>query len=288
MSDLHVRDVSEAVVISMTEAEMANWCRKDGTHVVYQHGCYWKETRIGFYQPVHLMARLHIEQAKRPVKLCWGFQAALCEDDAKANNGSMPVHLLSDVAGYDLQSLSSNRRHNVRRYRKRAKIVQVISPELLQEQGYEVVLSALKRTANPYEKTPSKAEYLAGLADWSAPHNQFVLAGLIDDKLGGYITGYAVGGTAYTVRLYIATEALSTYIGTGLIFEFVQACRRASKIHEVCYGLHLPEDPALGVFKESMGFPLTHIPTKISMNPIIGKFIAWYRPYIYYRLTGHQ
>lgn len=283
--NLEIRDISEVMLASMTEEEFANWQREQGKHIIYHRQHYWEEMLPGFYQPTHWMARLDTEQATRPTLLSWGLRAALGKDDDA--NASMPVHLLSNVTNYDLQSLSSNRRHNVRRCLKRVKIVEVISPVLLQEQGYEVILSALKRTKNPYEKIPSREEYLASLTNLASCKNQLVIAGLIGDKLGGYMTGYAVGETAYTGNIYIATEALSTYIGNGLIFEFVQACRRG-KISEVCYGLHLPETPELGAFKEGMGFPVKHIPVKVQMNQIVEKFIRWRYPHKYYRLTGHS
>jgi hypothetical protein len=284
MNDSQMRDVSEAVLTSMTEEECANWRHQQLAHIVYHRGRYWEEIRSGFYQPIHWLARLSAKQATRPVQLCWGFRGALHEDEAVAANGSMPVHLLSNIESYDLQNFSSKRRFHIRKCRKLVKIVEVVSPTLLQEQGYKVVLSAITRTA--YSKAPAKEDYLKSLAhDYITPRHRLILAGLIDAKLGGYLTAYAVNGTAYIEHVYIATEALPTSIGSGLIFEFVQICRR-SKIHEVAYGQHSREDRALCVFKEGMGFPVKHIPTKVCMNPIIGQFIHWYRPHAYYRLTG--
>lgn len=285
MSDLQMREFSEAVLVSMTEAELASWQREQGAHVVCHRGRYWKETRPGFYEPSHRMARLSAEEATRPVPLlCWGFRGALCEDDAAAANGSLPVHLLSNLEGYDLQRLPSKRRNDVRKCRKLVKIVELTGPALLQEQGYEVVLSALKRTG--HAKAPSKEDYLANVAGYTTPRRRLVLAGLIGTKLGGYFTGHAVNGTAYIDSVYIATEVLPTSIGSGLVFEFVQVCRRSSEIREIVYGQHTPEDRALCVFKEGIGFPLKHVPTKVGMNPIIRKFICWRRPHVYYRLTG--
>lgn len=288
MNDLQMREVSKAVLSSMTEAELANRQREqEGVHVVCHRGRYWRETSPGFYEPSHRMARLSAEQATPPVPLlCWGFRAALCEDDAAVANGSIPIHLLSNVEGYDLQGLSSNRRYHLRKCRKLVELVELANPALLQEQGYEVVLSALKRTA--HKKAPSREDYLADIADYTSPGRRLILAGLIGTKLGGYITAHAVNGTAFIDKVYLATEALLTHIGTGLVFEFVQVCRRSGEIREIVYGLHTPEDSALSVFKEGMGFPVKHVPTKVQMNPIIGKFICWRYPHVYYRLTGHN
>lgn len=286
MSAEQRRDVSEAVLPVMTEAELANWQRSQGTKVICHRDRYWRETAFGFYEPLHWMARLSAQQATSPTVLSWGFRTALCEDDSVVANGSIPIHLLTNVADYDMQSLGSNRRNHLRRCYKRSKIVQLTGLALLQEQGYEVMLSSNQRTA--YAKLPSKEEYLASLSADSNVVYQLVLAGLIDGKLGGYISGYAVSGTAYIQDVKIATEAFSSYIGIGLAFEFVQACRRSGSIHEVVYGLHSREDSALCVFKEGMGFPAKHIPTKIEMNQMIAQFIRSRYPHKYYRLTGRE
>jgi hypothetical protein len=286
MSDLQIRHVSEAVLISMTEEEMASWRRKQGAHVVCHGGRYWEEVLPGFYQPIHLIARLSAEEATRPTPLCWGFRAALCHDDTVATNGSVPVHLLSDVVNYDLQSLPQKRRTDLRKCRKLVKIVQLIGPALLQEQGYEVLCSSLQRTK--HKKPLSRETYLAGLTDFTTDKHRLVLAGLIEDKLGGYIDGYAVNGTAYMVSGYYATDALPTSIVTGLNYEFVQICRRSGEIHEIVDGLHLRENSALDLPKKTMGFPVKYVPSRVWINPIIENFIRWRYPHKYYRLTGYD
>ncbi|PPS39866.1 hypothetical protein B1A85_21730 [Chroococcidiopsis sp. TS-821] len=268
----------------MTELEMATWRHQQGFHIILHRDRYWEKIRPGFYQPVHLLARLSAEQATKPTSLCWGFRAALSEADIAGSNGSIPVHLLSDLNNYDLQNFSSNRRHNLRRCQKRVKIVELTDTEILHHQGYEVVFSAAKRTQ--YLKAPSKQEYLANLKHFIAPKHRLVLAGIIGDKLGGYISGYAVDGVAYFENLYVATEVLTTNINSGLVYEFVQVCRRSGKIREVVNGLHSREDRALCVYKESIGFPVKQIPGKVVLNPIVSSLIHKRYPHVYYRLTG--
>lgn len=95
-----MREISEASLTPMTEEEFANWYRERGMHVIQHQGRYWKETIPGFYQPLHWMARLNVEQATRPTPLCWGFQTTLSEDAVAVSNGSMPIHLLSNIDNY--------------------------------------------------------------------------------------------------------------------------------------------------------------------------------------------
>ncbi|WP_414571153.1 GNAT family N-acetyltransferase [Nostoc sp. CCY 9925] len=286
MSLQQMRDVSAAVLTSMTEEECADWYRKRGTHVIRHRDRYWKETIRGFYQPLHWLARLSVQEANSPTPLSWGFQTTLSEVDAIAANASMPIHWLPNLENYDFQSMTSNRRNQLRKCYKRVNIVHLDKPTLLQQQGYEVFMSALKRTA--YRQIPAKKDYLRGLAGRTNPERRLILAGVNGEQLLGYITGHAVNSTAYIDEVIIASEALSTNIGTGLLFEFAQVCRRSGLIRELVNGLHSREDENLCVFKEGMGFQVKHIPAKVQMNPIIEQFIQWRYPHKYYRLVGRQ
>lgn len=281
-----MRNISEAVLTSMTEEECARWYRERGTHVIFHQGRYWKETSKGFYQPLHWLARLRAEEATSPTKLCWGFQTTLSSEGARVANGSMPVHILPNLESYDFESLSPTRRTQLRKCGKLVKIVELIDSTLLQEQGYEVIVSAMTRTTD--KTPPSKEKYLTQLVNYVTPGRRLVIAGLIGDKLSGYVTGYAVNGTAYIENILIATDALSTHISKGLIFEFSQICRRSQAICELVNGLHTPENQKLCVFKERMGFQVKHIPAKVQMNRIMRYFIRWQCPHKYYRLTGEN
>ncbi len=124
------------------------------------------------------------------------------------------------------------------------------------------------------------------MADHVNPYRRLVLAGMVDGRLGAYLSGVACGQTAYIDQVSIATEVLSTSIGTGLVFEFVEACRRGGFIREIVYGLHTPEDSSLCSFKDALGFPVRHVHSKVWMNPLAEKFIQMRYPHRYYRLRG--
>ncbi|WP_242057819.1 MULTISPECIES: hypothetical protein [Nostoc] len=286
MSFQQMRDVSEAVLTSMTEEEFARWRCKEGANVVFHRGCYWEERRFGFYQPIHLLARLQIQQVTRPLQFCWGFLASLCEDDAVSANGSIPIHLLSNIQNYDLYSVNKNSRQNIRKNRHLFDIVELTGTQLLEEQGYDVFLSAMTRTR--WKSSLSREKYMMKLVDYVVPKRRLILAGFNDKKLCGYITGYAINGTAYGEDLYITSEASEYNLNRILLFEFVQICRRSGGIHEFAIGQHWREKPGVAEFKERMGFPITYIPAKVEINPLVEQFIRWKYPHQYYRLTGHD
>lgn len=289
----HMRDASAAMLHSLTEDELATWRRHQGYRVCPHRGRFWMELPRGFLQPLHWMARFSSEEARPPAALSWGFRTVLSQEEADVANGALPVHVLSDVAGYTIESLSSNRRSHLRRCYKRASIVEITGPLPLRQQGYEVFQSALKRTA--YGRPQPKEDYLADLEKWFrdsccaeavAQKRGVVLGVLINSRLGGYLRGFAVDGTAYIEEVYLATEALPHYVGIGLIFEFVQMCRRSQGILEVIYGQHSREDESLCSFKEKTGFPVRRFPTRFKVMPIVGTILRWRYPHKYYRLTG--
>ena len=278
------REASAAVLTPGDEEWLAQSLRMAGRHVIGHRGHHWLEAPRGFYQPIHLMARLHADEVTRPRPLAWGYRATLCDEDSAAHaNAALPVHILTDVAGYTMEALGRRDRRAVRQCARRATIVELTGRRLLREQGFDVKRSAVQRTG--YGSADSREAYLAGIDEFFGT-SRVVLGGIVDRRLGGYLTGTLVGGTAYIGNLVIATEALRTAIGTGLVFQFVQACRRRRDVHEVVYGLHSIEDKRLVEYKERLGFPVRRVPAKASVNRFIAVALRRRLPYTHYRLTG--
>jgi hypothetical protein len=285
MSNHYVREASEARLEVVTEAELARRRSEEGVRVIPHGGHFWEEAGApGFFQPVHLLARLTPEEATRPTPLSWGYRAALTPEGAEAANGQVPIVRLKDLAGYDASSLSANRRSKLRKCQRRVRVVQLTGPGLLMEQGHALVVDALSRTG--HRKLPSREAFLAEVKRYFQGRHWCVLAGLVEGRLGGFLTGYAVDGIAYGGSAYYATWALPTNISTGLIFEFAQACRRSGNVQMLVGGLHSREVPQLSQFKDDMGFVVDPIPSRWDMNVLAQAFIRWRRPHAYYRLTG--
>jgi hypothetical protein len=280
-----VRDTSAAVFAVLTEKELAERRRAEGVRVIEHAGHYWEQTGApGFFQPVHLLGRLTPKEATRPTPFCWGYRAALTPECAGAANGTAPIVRLPNLKDYDFNSLSSNRRNKIRKSQRLVSLVQLTGPELLLEQGYEVVVDALSRTE--HKAPPSREAYATEVKQYFQGGHWLVLAGVIDGRLGGYADGYVVEGVAYGCRAYYASWALPTNISTSLVFEFAQICRRHGNAHTLVNGLHAREEAQLSRFKDEMGFVVEHIPIKWEMNALARSFIRWRRPHTYYRLTG--
>lgn len=284
MSYPDTRSASEAVLRVLTEEELAAWHQEKGKRLLRHRGRWWEEIRPGFYHAIHWMARQRRWQAGRPRALCWGFRTTLHGEDASAANGWLPVHLLADLANYDYDAVPSKLRNKLRKCRRSNEIVEVTAPTLLRDQGYEVRCSVTERLG--IWIPPSKEEYSRGLDRYVGDCRRLILAGLSDGRLGGYLDAFAVDGTAYIDHVYIRSSALSTEVGTGLVFEFVQICRRSGFVREVVYGLDVPSDQSLKQYKLKMGFPVAKIPARFWFLWPAGHLLRWWRPEPYYRLTG--
>jgi hypothetical protein len=284
MTEPRGRDVAEAALPVMTEAEMAQWWRDAGAQVSCHHGRYWTNNSRGFYQPVHWLACLKAHEAIRPTLWCWGYRTTLHAEAAGLANGYLPLYLLSDVGGYSFERLPAKRRTDLRKCRKQVQIVQLTDSAVLVQQGYEVVVSAELRIGRG--APPERQRYMASVDRFVRNSKRMVLAGFVNGKLAGYLSAYAAENAAYIETVFLATEYLPTAIGTGLVFDFVQMCRRSPKIERVVYGQHSAEDPNLTVFKEGMGFPVTEIPCRVWVAPGLASYLRRRYPYKYYRLTG--
>lgn len=280
------RACCEAVMPVLTEAEMAAWRRESGAKIVCRKGRYWEGRHGGFYQGLHWLARMSAREAVLPTPMCCGYRVALAPGDVHLANGSIPVHLLSDLDSYELESLPRKRRNKLRKCWKNVELVQVTEPTLLREQGYEVCCSVTERLG--IWRQPPKDEYQAGLDAYVGDRRRLILAGLIGDRLAGYIEAQAIDGVAYVERVYLATEALPSEIGTGLVYELVQACRRSGEVRELVYGWGYPHNETLRVFKFAMGFPVVDVPSRVWMLPFVGPYIRRRLPDKYYWLTGRR
>lgn len=221
-----------------------------------------------------------------PDRLCWGFRTTLCEADAHLANSTMPVHFLSDVAGYGLEKLSPRRRNQIRNCFKDVEIVAIDNPDLLLEQGYSVADSAQARTG--YGKVPDPKRYRRDIERFFSAPCGHILGGLIDGRLGGYLASYAVGSTAYIESVTLATEYLGTNISSGLFFAWMQVCKSSGRIKQVVHGLHTPENEGLCRYKDSLGLSVIHLPALAWFLPPVGRMVKRIRPHAYYRLKGNM
>ena len=270
----------------MTEAELASMRAEEGATVIERNGRFWGETFTGFFQPIHQLARLRAADVRRPTWRCWGYRAALVHDDMDGANGSIPVHLMRDLARFTERVFDESRRRDLRRCRREVEIRRLQDPEPFLKAGWNVYRSAKQRV--PYGGLLSEVEYRAQMERRASDPRRLFIAGFVDGNLAGYLESYAVDGILYGRDLFVASDMMRTGIATGLYLETIEIGARAGTIEAICLGPVLLERPGLGWFKEGMGFPVVDVPAQIAIPAPIGAFIKLRRPAVHYRLTGQR
>ena len=276
--------VPDDAVRSLTEQELGAVRKAEGAAVVDAGGHSWASIFPGFFQPVNLVARLAADELRRPAVRCWGYRAALATADRDRANGSVPVHFLEGLERLDQARMAHGRVQDLRRCRSRVEIARCRDPGLFERQGYRVYQSAQERLH--YWADMDEQEYRLTMRARVADPRRLFVGGLVDGVLGGYLEAYIVDGVLYARELIVATDVLKSGMSTGLYVDTIELGLRTGAARDVCLGLETPERPGLTRFKESLGFPVVHLPARSSIPRPIGAFIRARRPDAFYRLTG--
>jgi ribosomal protein S18 acetylase RimI-like enzyme len=280
-------DASKAVIVPISEEQLARRVASEGGKIRMVHGRYWLEVLPGLYDGIHWLSRHTVEEVSKPALLCWGYRAALHNTESPNANGAIPMHLITDVEAYDINGLPARTRRELRQFqRHEVRIVYVDSPEVFRDQGYEVMCSWLARTRHR-AAAPVK-RYLADAERNVLDPTRLVLAGMAGDKLLGYSTSWVVEGSVYIWEFHVSPEAFSLHLSTALWVETAQVYRRNGLAREICAGLAMPEKEGLTDYKNRLGFQLVHIPTRVWLLPLLSRYIRSRHPYQYYRFTGEE
>jgi ribosomal protein S18 acetylase RimI-like enzyme len=280
-------DASKAVIVPISEQQLAKRIASEGGKIRRVHGRYWLEVLPGLYDGIHWLSRHTVKEVSKPALLCWGYRAALHNEESLDANGAIPMHLITDVEAYDIHGLPPRTRRELRQFQRHdARIVYVDSPEVFRDQGYEVMCSWLERTRHR-AAAPIKS-YLADAERNVLDPTRLVLAGMTGDKLLGYSTSWVVEGSVYIWEFHVSPEAFPLHLSTALWFETAQVYRRNGLAREICAGLAMPEKERLTDYKNRLGFQLVRIPTRVWLLPVLSRYIRSRHPYQYYRFTGEE
>jgi hypothetical protein len=268
----------------LDEARYAAWERELGRQVIEHRGRFWASLKRGFFQPVHLLARLSWQEATRPSALCWGFRARIDEADAWRADAGVPVHLLPEPESYDIARLAPRRRSQVRRALREVDVVALQAPGLLLEQGYRIAAEQHART--PEVPLPDPAAFRRWVESYFTPRRGLALAGLRQDRLLGFALAAAVDGAAYYQWVFVGDEGMPFNLSLGLFHAFASLAKGCAGIREVVNSLHAREDESLTEFKRRQGLEVVSLPARAWLAPGLERGLRYLEPHKAYRLTG--
>lgn len=256
--------------------------KRRGARLVEASGVVWQESPRGLFTPAHLLQRLP-EDLHLPRKLlAWGWRHRVGED--AQTRYYMPVHLLDAPASYSEASLPSNDRRKLGKARRSVEVAAVTDAGELEQGGYEVYSEAFRRGARG--AIPTKDEYRRLLADFVDPDTRVILAARIDGVLAGYISAFAVEGTAYGDEVCVSELGRKHEANRLLVFEMTRLVGRTPGVREFYVGQHWLERPGVTDFKTHMGFPVVRVPVRIKVNRVVLEAARRLRPDKAYRLFG--
>jgi hypothetical protein len=274
----------EARFPMLGEAAFAAWHEELGHRVVEHRGRYWSETGRGFFQPVHLLARLRRDEATRPTRRCWGFRARLAHEDELDANASVPVHLLPDPQSYGLQRLSKRRRQYIKAALRDFDVVVLASPDILIDQGYRLAEEAHANNQNVV--VPSPGGFRRKVESYFVPGRGLALAAVEHDRLLGFSLIHAIDGVAYDHSGSIGREGLERNVPLCLFHAVASIAQRSDGVRELMNGLHSREAESLCAFKQSQGCEVAQLPARAWFAPLVEPALRRMRPHKHYRLAG--
>jgi hypothetical protein len=275
----------EGVVLPvLTEAEAAARMRELGREVVLHRGRWWVRVVPGFYQPVHLLARMRPDEATRPTLRCWGLRASLAPESAAAANGSIPAHVLPDPRGYDAGRLAPSQRRKLRKHLPEFDLVALDRPDILLDQGYPIMREAHAR--NRRVPLLGRRQFERWAASYFSPRRGLVLASLRHGRLLAFNTNSAVDGVAYGDTAYANAEGRRYALTTGLFHAFATVVSRSAGIDTLVDGLYARENRGLCHFKHALGLRVAHLPAQVWFARPAASLLRYALPHAYFRLTG--
>ncbi len=288
MSRYDYPEVSEARVRPLTEELLAAQRSRLGRVVRHRHGRWWQESRRGFWEAVHWLARMSPEQAKRPA-LCWGYRATVDDRASGLSNASLPIHLLTDVAHYNEALLPERARYDLRKLaRIGVRIVRVTDMQIFGDQGYALLADWSQRIPRRNLVTPSEERFLEEIERRLGDESWLTVAALDGDTLLGYATGWAVDDCGYINENYVGSAGIKLGLSSALNHEIVEAFKRTGGVARIGCGLHDPNEPGSTNFKIRHGFPLVLVPARVWMLKPAEMIFRARRPLAYYRMTGRD
>lgn len=266
-----MRDINEAVLVPFNEAGCAEWKRSRGKQIIEKEGLYWQQVKKGFYQTSNLLSKCPFNKIYMPAWNSWGVRVALPSEDKEWANMNYNFYMLQgdDLKNFEMSTLSSNRRNQVRRSFKRCQFYELLDKQLLLDQGYKVFKSCSERVGRSYIRPECEFNSKCGNFINDGRNNHLVLVGLVGDKLAGYIEAYAVEGVAYLETANFLSSELSSYVSVGLHYHMIRICKESPGIHTLVHGQVTGNNKSLRTFKNSMHFKEIKVPAVIKISPLL-------------------
>jgi len=216
--------------------------------------------------PPHRTATVRLEDLRQAMRRA-GAWIALWNDSWDTPPGPW-WWICCDNRQYDLDSLSSNRRSNVRRGLRRCE-VRLIEAADFAERGYEVYAAAFERYGSDLE--PISREYFKeGVNLWAQYPGRERWGAFVDGRLAAYARCIVVDDVVFASEIKADPALLKSYPNEALWFTLTAHYLKERGMSYVTDGWRvLQHQTNVQDFLQSMGYRRIYCSLRVMMHPLL-------------------
>jgi len=253
----------------------AEWLRRQGFHIVHTTSGSWyghQKTRIYNALASHLLIEPPAEELR---ELLIRERAVALRYAAPFDglSGKASYHLVLESTCYDLMSLSSKARYNIRRGLKHCEI-EPVSLERLAQEGWILQRDTLERRGSragkmmhaQWRRICLTAIDLPGFEAWGA---------FVEGELAASIMTARIGDTCHVVYQNSHRKYFRKHVNNALCYAIGRELLLRPGIRMVFFGAHHLDAPtSLDRFKLSLGFQAKPIRDRVIFHPWLAPFLG--------------
>jgi hypothetical protein len=256
----------------MTPDIYAEWLRRQGHKVVRTKSSYWHSEGWRVYQafPYHWLIQPSAQEERELISQHGA--AALRYSMAPARQHETgSYHVVYAGLEYDLGTLGSWARKNVRRGLRSCTVGQIPFPRYI-EDGWALRVDTLARqqrrlqeTRDDWQRKNSAATGLEGFEVWAAEVNHRLAATLLTFQMDGW---------GYMLYQQCHRDYLREHANNALSFTVTQDLIRRPNVQGIFYGMRsLDAPPSVDEFKLRMGYEAKPVRQRVVFHPYLAPLL---------------
>lgn len=270
------------VVPILSEMEYAAHLQQERIRIAKFGDQFWRFVAPGMVQPLHLLAGVSAQDFQLVSKKVLGAQARSLDG---SGNGTIPVHLLSDLQNFSPSEYSAVVRRHLRKAREDFFLeTDQDSSDTLLDQYYRIYHSANERTGR------SSAGRDLFLKSWhrrlTSRMGCFICCReQVSSQVVGFLWGFVVRDAGYLHTVAVHSDYMSSNINSFLVDGMLWHFKTAG-VRWVSMGQHFRERQGIVEYKRRLGFPVVPLPAFTTLFRPLEVAMRIIVPHKLYRFQG--
>ena len=284
LTEQNLETIATIRLHNMTIEEMAEADRQAGSRLHFSDGVWWREVKPFFYLPANFLTRIIPSQAKPKPWLALGGYYHMVPPGT-GGNGVIVTNEVSDPASYQLASVKSDKRRQIRRALAFFRIRRVDNLSDLLGDGFCIYLDWSKRTKNVRDRLSRAAAFRRWITPLFHHPYKLILGAYAEDRLVAFQISAAVEGAANISFSFSDSSFNALTPKSALNYAYVKICAQHGEIHKACGGFRSLKE-SLEHYKSELGFQHVSYPAFVSLRSVLRPLVRLVLPTEYRRLMG--